>query len=390
MKQSILIGNSNFSSIRENNYFYIDKTNFIKEWWENAHIDTLLMRPPNFGKTLNLSMIDSFFSCKYANRSDLFEGLSIWKYEKYRELQGSYPVIYLSFEDVKANTFSDAKKYIMQKSIEVCNSFRFIAESKDFNYFSDCEFSDINATHLLNKLSFHLYHYYGKKVIILLDDFDAPIREAYWHGYWYEMVYFMSSLFLSTFKVNEYLECSLITGSTGRGFGSPLCDVNHLSIITTSSKMYANYFGFTEDEVFKALDTWSLLNRKEEVKEWYGGFTFGECNDSIYNPLSVVNFLNSGELKIYRIDPTLDHLVGKLLREIYYKDEINSLLEKEIISTELDEEIIFNPNESSLWSFLFAFGYLSMIDSYYKEDWTEIYRLKIPNQETLLLLKSML
>lgn len=404
MEQVIFNKSSDFRTLRENHYFFVDKTNFIKEWWESGSPVTLIMRPPNFGKTLCLSMVDSFFSNQYQGKSEWFDGLSIWKNEKYRKLQGTYPVIYLSFENIKAATLSDAKKCLVQRIARVYDSFRFITESEDFNgrilhysaEISSLDSNSVNAVFLLEDLCSVLHHYYDKKVIILLDDFDVPLKEAFAHDYWDEMMYFMGDLFLSIFKVNAHLERGLIMGSTGRGFCSPLCDANNLNVIALGSERFSTSFGFTEDEVSKVLDKLDLSDRKEEILQWYGGFNFGE---SVCNPSSVIDFLISGECKVYRINPTLDYLISKLLHkskghydletESYYDSVIESLLATEIITTSLDVEITFDHCFHKMWSFLLAFGYLSIVDSCQSEDWCTIYSLRIPNRETLLLLQSL-
>lgn len=212
MARTVNIGTQDFKDIIENNYFYVDKTNFIKEWWENGDTVTLITRPRRFGKTLTMSMLNYFFSVQYAGRSDLFEGLSIWKEEKYRKLQGTYPVIFLSFADVKEGSFEDAREGIIQELLDVYNDYSFLLnsdkisdnEKKFFSKVCD-DMSNVTAARSLKRLSGLLYKYYGKKPVILLDEYDTPMQEAYLQGYWKEMTEFTRGLFNATFKSNRSL-----------------------------------------------------------------------------------------------------------------------------------------------------------------------------------------
>lgn len=221
MARVVGIGNQSFESIRENDTFYIDKTSFIKEWWENRDVVTLITRPRRFGKTLNMDMIRCFFSNEYKDRGEMFEGLDIWKDEKYRELQGIYPVIFLSFATIKQTTYDGAVKKIKNEIINIYNSFDYIMKSDIYNENERYQYrsvganmSDETAQEALKNLSNYLYRYYGKKVIILLDEYDTPMQEAYTNGYWEELVAFTRSLFNSTFKTNPYLERAIMTGIT--------------------------------------------------------------------------------------------------------------------------------------------------------------------------------
>ena len=404
MKRVISIGKQNFKLLREYNCFYVDKTNFIKEWWENEDDVTLITRPRRFGKTLNLSMVENFFSNQYQGRSDLFEGLSIWKEEKYRKLQGTYPVIFLSFADVKSTNFKDARESILQLIIDLYVKFDFLQESdiltlkekKYLNYV--CEtMSDVIIQRSLHRLALCLNKHYGKRVIILLDEYDTPLQEAYVNDYWKEMVDFIRGLFNSTFKTDTIscIERSLLTGITRISKESIFSDLNNLVIITTTSEQYATSFGFTEEEVFHALDQQELSNYKDGVKQWYDGFTFGSYTD-IYNPWSITNFLKEIKLKTYWANTSSNSLVGKLIRES--SPEIKTAMEDLLVGkpfiTVLDEEIVFNQLEdsnSAVWSLLLASGYLKAVDSKFQMDTGKtIYNLKITNQETLFMFRSMI
>ena len=221
MRKTVAIGIQSFDKIRKDGYFYIDKTGFIREWWESGDDVTLITRPRRFGKTLNMSMLEAFFSVSYADRSDLFEGLSIWQDEKYRTLQGTYPVIFLSFTEIKESVYQSAKNKIYQLITDLYEKITFLLEVRDISEENRRFFLSVGmdmpeyvATRALHKLSELLSRHYGKKVIILLDEYDTPMQESYVKGYWDELVDFTRSLFNSTFKTNPYLERAIMTGIT--------------------------------------------------------------------------------------------------------------------------------------------------------------------------------
>ena len=221
LTNTVGIGIQDFLKLRENHNFYIDKTSFIKEWWESGDDVTLITRPRRFGKTLNMSMVEEFFSVDYAGRGDLFEGLSIWEEEKYRNIQGTYPVISLSFARIKETDFESTKRRIIELLMTLYEKHSFLTESdilskneKEYVSRMAREMDAFEAGSALHRLSDVLSRHYGKKVIILLDEYDTPMQEAYVHGYWDEMVAFTRSLFNSTFKTNPYMSRAIMTGIT--------------------------------------------------------------------------------------------------------------------------------------------------------------------------------
>ena len=404
MARTVAIGIQDFSELRVNDCFYIDKTDFIREWWENRDSVTLITRPRRFGKTLNMSMIEAFFSLDFAGRGDLFEGLSIWKDKKYRELQGTYPVIFLSFARVKEKDYESMRTKICEVITDLYIKFSFLRDSevltgKDREYFDRVKIDmvDAVATSALYQLSGYLSRYYGKKVIILLDEYDTPMQEAYIQGYWDDMVSFTRSLFNSTFKTNPFLERGIMTGITRVSKESIFSDLNNLEVVTTTSDKYATAFGFTEDEVFTALDECGLSGQKEKVKQWYDGFTFGKHKD-IYNPWSILNFLDKKTFMTYWANTSSNSLVGKLIREgsSRVKESFERLLSGETIKTPIDEQIVYNQldgNEDAIWSLLLASGYLKVV-SY--DDLGELeygveqmYELTLTNHEVRLMFEGM-
>ena len=372
MAKTVGIGIQDFGKIIEENYFYIDKTMFIKEWWESGDDATLITRPRRFGKTLNMSMLEQFFSVDYAGRGDLFEGLAIWKEEKYRHLQGTYPVISLSFANIKETNFESTKLRIYQLIVDLYNKNSFLLESdllteneKEFFLSIKMDMKEVDATISIHRMSNYLQRYYGKKVIILLDEYDTPMQEAYVDGYWKELTAFTRSMFNATFKTNPYMERGIMTGITRVSKESIFSDLNNLEVVTTTSNKYATSFGFTEDEVFAALEDRGLGAEKKEVKRWYDGFIFGKCKD-IYNPWSILNFLDKKDYTTYWANTSSNSLVGKLIQKgnRRIKGTFECLLRGEVILCPIDEQIIYSQlgdNEVAVWSLLVASGYLKVL-----------------------------
>ena len=372
MAKKIGIGNQDFETIQREGCFYIDKTKFIQEWWESGDSVTLITRPRRFGKTLNMSMLEKFFSVNYADRGDLFDQLAVWQEEKYRKLQGTYPVISLSFAKVKATSYESARKMLCHIITGVYNQYDFLLNSDRLNENEKTFFKKISddmedyiAADSLNALSGYLMKYYGKKVIILLDEYDTPMQETYVSGYWKEIVAFMRNLFNSTFKTNLCLERAVMTGITRVSKESIFSDLNNLEVVTATSEKYADCFGFTEEEVFTALEEYGLSDRKKEVKEWYDGFTFGNKTE-IYNPWSIINYLDKRRVGTYWANTSSNSLVGKLIREgsREIKMTMEGLLRGETFHTTFDEQIVFSQLEQgddAVWSLLLASGYLKVV-----------------------------
>ena len=404
MAKVISIGNQSFESIRKDDCFYIDKTYFIKEWWENKDNVTLITRPRRFGKTLNMSMLECFFSNKYKDRGDLFEGLEIWNDEKYRKLQGTYPVIFLSFAKIKQNTYEGAVKQIKNELINLYNVFDYIMKSDLYNENERLQYKSVRvgmddetAQEALNNLSNYLSRYYGKKVIILLDEYDTPMQEAYVNGYWEELVAFTRSLFNATFKTNPYLERAIMTGITRVSKESIFSDLNNLEVVTTLSPKYETSFGFTEKEVFNALDEQGLPDEKEIVKTWYDGFKFGEKSD-IYNPWSIINYLDKKKIALYWADSSSNGLINSLVQKgsSYIKTMVENLIRGEKINVVIDEQIVFSEldySEDAVWSLMLASGYLKVVSSeelnLIRESDNE-YELALTNREILFMFRKMI
>ena len=402
MARTVSIGNQDFESIQREGYFYIDKTDFIREWWESGDNVTLITRPRRFGKTLNMSMLEKFFSVNYADRGELFQGLRIWEKEKYRKLQGTYPVLFLSFAGIKESFFAGARESICRTIEEQYNKYDFLLDGELLNekekaYYHkvSADMSDSVAAASLRALADFLGRYYGKRTIILLDEYDTPMQEAYVNGYWGELAAFTRNLFNSAFKTNPYLERAVMTGITRVSKESIFSDLNNLKVVTTTSNKYADCFGFTEEEVFIALEEYGLSGQKQQVKEWYDGFSFGEKKD-IYNPWSIINFLDEKKVGAYWANTSANSLVEKLLREgkANVKKTFEDLLNGGTLHMEIDEQIVYNQlftKKNAVWSLLLASGYLKVVGwTYVERTGNTCYDLTLTNKEVHIMFNNMI
>ncbi|MBQ8116733.1 MAG: AAA family ATPase [Lachnospiraceae bacterium] len=394
MAREIAIGVQDFAKIRENHTFYVDKTEFIREWWNSRDDVTLITRPRRFGKTLNMSMLECFFSNKYEDRADLFEGLDVWKDEKFRKVQGTYPVIFLSFAGVKQDTYEKTRQVINELIENLYIQYDWLLKKEIFTDRDRKIYGQVSGTMddptaalSLNRLCEWLYRYYGKKCIVLLDEYDTPMQEAYINGYWDELVAYTRALFNNTFKTNPSLERAVMTGITRVSKESIFSDLNNLNVVTTTSDEYATCFGFTEKEVFAAMDEQGIPEEeKKNVKAWYDGFTFGQVTD-IYNPWSVTSYLSKKKYDTYWANTSGNGLVGKLIREGNpdIKSDFEELLKGGILEAEIDEQIVYNQldeDDNAIWSLLLASGYLKVDGIIRPEPEDEsLYRLSITNYE---------
>lgn len=400
------IGVQQFDKLREEKKFYIDKTSFIREWWEKGADVTLITRPRRFGKTLNMSMLECFFSNRFAGRGDLFEGLSIWQgqadSEKYRQLQGTYPVIFLSFAGVKSGDGREIKAAFKQVIADIYDHFRDVVQSNALNennreYFASVSdgMEDSVALISIKRLCMYLEKCYGKRAIVLLDEYDTPMQAAWLNGCWDETVPFFRDFFENTFKNNPHLHRGIITGITRIAKESIFSDLNNLDVITTTSDEYATCFGFTQKEVSAALDAAGLGGEKQGVKDWYDGFTFGSHTD-IYNPWSITSFIGKkGRYKAYWTNTSGNGLVNLLVQSGTpdVKQGMEELLRGKSLSVQIDEQIVFDQLGSSanaVWSLLLATGYLKVLAveniGEYRD---EYYTLTLTNLEVTRMFRDM-
>ena len=407
MKREIAIGVQDFENIRINKGFYVDKTDFIGKWWNGLDAVTLITRPRRFGKTLNMSTLNCFFSNKYENRGELFEGLKVWEDADMREQQGKWPVIFLSFAGIKGTTYTDTMVQMKRVLTKLFVSFTELYEYGGFQKNEKLalekigeEMSDTDAALSVNLISGLLEKICGKKVLIFLDEYDTPLQEAYINGYWDELVAFTRTMFNNAFKTNPALERAIMTGITRVSKESIFSDLNNLEVVTTTSDKYADCFGFTEEEVFQALDDQGFTEKdKRDVKRWYDGFTFGSVTD-MYNPWSITNFLDKRKTGVYWANTSSNGLVGKLLRtgDPEIKNLFETLMKGEFIKVPVDEQIIFNQlddNPAAVWSLLLASGYLKVVHTLtFKEAGysitEEIYTLALTNYEVYRMFEGLI
>ncbi len=406
MKRGIGTGVQDYEKLRVYNAFYVDKTDLIREWWQGSDDVTLITRPRRFGKTLNMSMLNCFFSNKYENRPELFEGLRVWEDEAMREQQGKWPVIFLSFAGIKETTYASTMIMMKKVLVQLFSDHPELYHTDRLDQNEQIALNQIredmrneDASMSLNLLSTLLRKIYGKKVLIFLDEYDTPLQEAYIHGYWDELVAFTRSMFNNAFKTNPSLERGIMTGITRVSKESIFSDLNNLDVVTTTSDKYATAFGFTEEEAFASLEQQGFGEEsKRDVKTWYDGFIFGNVSD-IYNPWSVTNFLDKGKLDTYWANTSGNGLIGKLLRtgKPEIKSQFETLLTGGTVTVPVDEQIIYNQldtNPDAVWSLLLATGYLkpvhvvSRIEAV-RMNTRPLYTLRLTNLEVRLMFEQM-
>ena len=396
MQRPVAIGVQSFSKLRENSCFYVDKTHFIKDWWEGHDDITLVTRPRRFGKTLTLDMVRTFFSPEYTGRTDLFEGLSIWNDEKFRSIQGTIPVVSLSFADIKKTNFSSLKEEICVLLSDVYLNYKFLLKNNVLDEEDKVQFKKVSADMSLNIasrslrfLTKYIAKYYNLKPIILLDEYDTPLQEAWLHGYWEDAIAFFRGLFNSTFKTNPWLERGLMTGITRVSKESLFSDLNNLQVVTATSPLYADAFGFTEEEVFTAMDEYGLPD-KDKVKAWYDGFVFGNRKD-IYNPWSITNYLRTSVIDTYWVDTSSNALVSELVQQGDQKIKIQmeDMLKGQSIVATIDEQVVFSQLKvvsNAVLSLFIATGYLKVVSC---NKMTKQYEIAITNHEVKVMMESL-
>ena len=395
-KKKLPIGLSDFKEIIEYDYYYFDKTKFIEKILEERSKVKLFTRPRRFGKTLNISMLKYFFDVKNKDENkNLFEGLNISKSEYFNK-QGEFPVISISFKDYNEKKWESGFREVKGIIERLYTKYKYLTEKMDEIEVE--KFNSIRRTldladwknSLLN-LSKYLYEYYGKKVIVLIDEYDQPIINSYINGYYNETIDFFKSFYGSVLKDNEYLEMSVITGILRVAKENIFSGLNNLEVHTILDSEFTEYFGIMEDEVEEALKDFSLEYELEDVQKWYNGYLFGDTK--VYNPWSIINFLKRRKLKSYWVNTSGNGLIKLYLQKL--KDEIfddfSKLLNKESIIKRINDNMTFGNLEANfeknVWNLLFHSGYLTLTEEY-DEDEEEIY-LKIPNEEILKMFSEM-
>ena len=396
MKKKLPIGISNFKEIIEDEYYYFDKTEFIENLFEEVSKIKLFTRPRRFGKTLNMSMIKYFFDIENKNENKkLFENLKISENEYFKK-QGTAPVISISFRNYDESSWENGFEMIKNTISDLYDEFEFVKENlsarKKEKYDSILFNRATEATWKLSLLDLtkYLYEYYGKKVVVLIDEYDQPIIDSYVKGYYQEAISFFKTFYGVVLKDNNYLEMGIMTGILRVAKENIFSGLNNLRVHTILDNRFTEYFGITESEIEKALKDFDLEFELQDVQKWYNGYLFGDIK--VYNPWSIINFLNDEKLKPYWVNTSGNELIKlylkKLKNEIF--DDFSKLLNREEIYKRINENMTFSNLESNysknIWNLFFHSGYLTLGKKI--EDDGMCY-LKIPNEEILKMFSEM-
>ena len=391
--KAVPVGIEDFERIINEDYYYVDKTMLIEELLINRAPVTLFTRPRRFGKTLNMSMIRYFFDVKNKEENrKLFENLKIYN-SGYMSEQGKYPVIFISLKDLKGDTWEECLKRLKLFIFDLYAEFEYIREKMnewDKRKFEKVLYEKEDADYIMSLkfLADSLYKYYGEKTIILIDEYDAPIINAFDKGYYNEAINFFQTFYSSALKTNNSLKYGILTGITRIIKEGIFSGLNNLKVDTILNKKYSEYFGLLEDEVIEMLDYFGMKYKIEEVKEWYDGYIFGESE--VYNPWSIVNYIDNGEIKAYWANVSGNTLLENMLdhagESVY--DDLKRFTDGESIEKYISDGTTIKSllnNDDEIWQLLLYSGYLTK-DEKQKEidvtsEYTDVYNLRIPNKE---------
>ena len=398
------VGVENFEEIIDKGYYYVDKTLLIRDLIDLRGKVNLFTRPRRFGKTLNMSMLRYFFEKAEEDRRYLFQGTKIMDAgEKYRSEMGKYPVISLSLKSMKQGSYEEAfhclKEEIadeFKKHLELLGKLETEDDRKKYDQLANRRAPGEEYLNSLQFLSQCLYSCYGSKAVILIDEYDVPLENAYFRGFYDRMVDLIRSLFESALKTNDALEFAVVTGCLRISKESIFTGLNNLNVISITDKTYAEHFGFTQEEVDRMLEHYGLMEKREDVKRWYDGYQFGDTE--VYNPWSVINYVNSSYrdkdvlFKPYWSNTSSNSIVRILVEkaDISAKQEIEALIDGRTITKPIHEDITYDEMDSTqenLWNFLFFTGYLKKISEY--QNGEDIYvEMAIPNSEVRYIYKN--
>ena len=398
------IGVDNFEKLRDRGYYYVDKTLFIKDLIDMHGEVNLFTRPRRFGKTLNMSMLRYFYEISDEDRSRLFAGTKIMDAgEKYIEEMGQYPVISLSLKSMKQASYKSAFYCLKEDIAREFNRHRNLSEGIEteeirlkYHRFAAGTAEDDEYLTALKFLSECLYFFYGRKTVILIDEYDVPLENAYFNGFYDRMVVLIRSLFESALKTNDTLEFAVVTGCLRISKESIFTGLNNLNVVSIMDTTYAEHFGFTQSEVDQILKHYGLEKNHSAVKTWYDGYQFGDTE--VYNPWSVISYVNScykdknALLKPYWSNTSSNSIVRTLVEraDLSVKQEIEALIEGKTITKPIHEDITYDDMDSTqdnLWNFLFFTGYLKKISEH--QDGEEILvEMAIPNSEVRYIYKN--
>ena len=400
VSNGIGIGESDFKSLRLKNYYYIDKTMYIKDIIDNSSKVVLVTRPRRFGKTLNMSMLKYYFDCRQKDNRELFNGLKILEQEeKYTSKLGAYPVIYMTLKDVTETTYEKMLLDMKTAVLGVYRECRYLLKS-DKIYDDEkqliedilwCREDEVSLKNAIKELTRMLYEHYEKPVILLLDEYDVPLQNAYVEGFYDEAVKFFKTFYGVTFKDNPYLEKTVITGVSRVAKESIFSGANNFDVYTVLDNEFADDFGITEEEMDKVIKDFKVQDDKEEIKRWYDGYKIGDI-EGIYNPWSIINYLNKKELMPYWVNTSSNDLIKLILKNSEtVKEKIERLLKGEAIEVKIDLETVIvgiENNEDNIWGLMLGTGYLKVEETV---DVSEgIYKVKLPNYEIKLLFSQII
>ena len=397
--QGIGIGISDFKSLRVRNNYFVDKSMYIKDIIDNQSGVILVTRPRRFGKTLNMSMLRYYFDIKCKDSKELFKGLKIMEQDEYYTSKlGYYPVIYLSLKDAGLMNY---EYMIMQMKTIMMDMFyehRYILENQElpegeksiFNRILKAEATDIDLINSLKILSKMLYIYYDKPVILLVDEYDVPLQTAYVEKYYDEAIKFLKSFYGATFKDNPYLQKTVLTGVSRIAKESIFSGMNNLNVYTIMDNEFADDFGITSKEMEKVISDFNIEEDREEIKKWYDGYKIGNV-EGIYNPWSILNYLNKRELRPYWVNTSSNDLIKMTFKKSNaVKEKMISLLNGEPVEVTIDLETIIvgiEKKQENIWGLMLQTGYLKVLETVNLEE--RIYKVALPNNEIKDLFRGM-
>ncbi len=394
------IGISDFKMLRKRENYYIDKTMFIKDIIDNQSAVNVITRPRRFGKTLNMSMLKYYFDCRQKDNKELFEGLKIMNQdEKYTSKLGYYPVIYITLKDVQDTNYENMLLDMKTAVIDMYQEHRYLLDSDKIYPEEKARITDIlfaredevTLKNSVKELSKYLNRHYDRPVILLVDEYDVPLQNAYVEGYYDEAVKFFKTFYGLTFKDNPYLEKTVLTGVSRVAKESIFSGANNFKVFTVLDNEFADDFGITEEEMDKVIQDFEIEDEKEEIKKWYDGYTIGDV-EGIYNPWSILNYLTDRKLIQYWVNTSSNDLIKLVLKNSStIKEKIERLLKDEEIEVPINLETVIvgiENNEDNIWGLMLGTGYLKVTEVV---DLAEhIYKVKLPNYEIKLLFQQII
>ena len=385
------IGESDFKALRIRQNYYIDKTMYIKDIVDNESRVILVTRPRRFGKTLNMSMLKYYFDCRQKDNIELFKGLKILNQEeKYTSKLGTYPVIYITLKDVKGKNFKEMLLSLKTELVELFIEYSELLKSEKlldiekemFNKILNLKANEIELQNALKLLTRLLNKEYERPVILLLDEYDVPLQNAYVEGYYDDAINFFKTFFGTTFKDNPYLEKTVITGVSRVAKESIFSGANNFKVYTVLDDEFSDDFGITEEEMEKIYKDFDIQDKKEEIKNWYDGYKIGN-REGIYNPWSILNYLADKKLRPYWVNTSSNDLIKLILKNsTTVKEKMERLLKGEAVEVKIDIETVIlgiEENEENIWGLMLGTGYLKVEEVVNEIE--GIYKVKIPNNE---------